>query len=194
MKASKLGHIPLIALIAIILLSLLLSSCSPPPPAKKNDLEQFSPYISDIETTRDAIPSDQIEKFSYVDGYFYYEDAEFYDEQLEWHWDERLLIYIKYSAADYSSAKRYAMENLDISEDPVERVGDYTFHDNFTNRRDFQFPYNFLRFAYNDSENVLIFMSFYTNSTRELYEANYKWDEFLEAYFGEWYSFDQKGG
>ena len=112
--------------------------------------------------------------------------------------DERVLVYIKYDDDTYENAKKYAMENLILSDAPVEEYNGYVFYDNFTNDgNEFKFPYMFNRLAYNDSNNTLIFLGLYCvhyddDYLFRLYE--YEWADLLEVMYEEWYSFSEKGG
>lgn len=186
MKKSKI-------IIIILLISLFLNSCALH--YTKQGLEEFSADASDYGLCRGLIPENFIEKFSYVKGDFFIafsEKAPFIATC------ERVLLYLKYTDDVYLDAKKYAMENLILSENCVAVFENYIFYNNITpvnfeqdHLDGSRFPRSFVRFAYNDENNTLLFIGF--DVSMELYDevdslAN-DWGAFLEKYYGEFYDF-----
>ena len=178
----------------VILLCLCLtSSCNSKSEYVERGLENFGPNDSECGLCSYLIPENLIQQYAYVDGNYYNEWGTY---RIIGGW-EKVLVYIQYDINTYSEAKKYVMDNLFLSESHVAEYNDYYFFINETpsktdpNLSPEKFPYDFLRFAYNDNNNTLVFIGFCVSM--ELYEevdaVADDWPAFLEKYYGEWYSF-----
>ena len=149
-------------------------------------LENFDVNESDVELCQGLIPDNFIETFTYKDGNYFFSTSE---KAPAFVVCERVFLYLQYDDDIYLKAKQYAMEELALSDDMVVQYNNYMFYDNNVNSN--RFPYRFKRFAYNDSNNTLIFIGF--DVSVELYsevdEAINDWGIFLEKYYGEFYTF-----
>ena len=176
-------------LIVIIMCSFLVS-CFKSNPMERDDLSRFSPTMSEYGVTQSIIPEDFLDKFAYVDGYC----CHFcYCKSFEYSISDRALVYIKYDDDIYSEAKSYVFENLELSGEAVETYNGYIFYNNYSGRWSIDYPYKFLRFAYNDSKNALIFIGCYTSNDfdKNIELTASDWGAFLEEYYGDWYDFSQ---
>ena len=149
-------------------------------------LENFSVNTSSVGLCDGLIPDNFIEMFTYKDGNYFLSMSE---KMPGFEVCERAFMYLQYDDDVYLMAKQYAMENLALSDDMAVQHNDYIFYDNDVDSN--KFPYSFKRFAYNDSNNTLIFIGF--DVSMELYsdvdEAIGDWGGFLEKYYGEFYTF-----
>ena len=107
---------------------------------------------------------------------------------------DKSLLYLKYDSETYSEAKAYTLEQLKLSEQIVDIYNNYYFFENLTSRstclKD-NFPYSFVRFAYNDTNNTLVFIGFYSGSGEKAKITADDWGGFLEEYYGDWYDFSE---
>ena len=154
--------------------------------SEKRSLDEFDPSISELSTCSHLIPEGFIEKFSYMNGCFFYK----YDGGILFNICDRSFIYIEYDDETYLDAKNYVMENLNLSNDITAEYNEYYFYINENDVCD-RYPYWFSQFAYNDEKNVLVFFGFYVSVELEdeVDEVADDWPAFLEKYYGEWYSF-----
>ena len=155
---------------------------------KKMSLEDFSPNISEMSLGQKIIPVDFIDKYNYSDGYFCYDSGYLFSNTSR----ERLLLFFQYDDTTYQLAKEYAMQNLTLSNDPVEIYNDYHFYDNLSDEYYAnKYPIMFLRFCYNDTNNTLLFLGLitmgdYAQTANELSDA---YEAFLKEFYGDWYDF-----
>lgn len=174
-------------------------------------LDNFEQGLSSNRTTYTLIPErvfidnddyDYAPIFPYDNGDFFYFFSENYNEEKKrTEVFDKTLLYLQYDKEFYQIAKECLMERaLRLSEEPVEVYNDYIFYDNnsptnFSLRgspplnNDYA-PYEFVRFAYNDSNRTIVCIGFYTRNVEEVAEVADDWGAFLERYFGEWYSFE----
>lgn len=174
-----------------VLLCVCLSACYTADPFEKRSLDSFSSTWSNYGTTRNIIPEGFIDKFAYTDGYCYH--FCFGKSDFSFDISDRALLFFEYDDETYNQAKEYVFANLTLSSEPIEEYNGYIFYDNYAEHFNFDFPYAFLRFAYNDSKNTLIFMGCYTfeDFDKDIEQTSADWGAFLEEYYGEWYDFSQ---
>ena len=176
----------------MIMLTALLCSCSYH--YTDRGLENFSVNDSSVGLCRGLLPDDFMDEFSYANGDYFYSANE---ESAISFCEEKVLIYLQYDNIVYQNAKKHAMDNLMLSES-VAIYNGYFFYNNDTpaslgndHLDSKNYPYEFVRFAYNDNNNTLIFMGFSVTADlqSEVDEVADDWGAFLEKYYGEWYSF-----
>ena len=129
-------------------------------PLERDSLDSFSPMCSDFGIAANIIPENFIENFKYTDGYWchFIFGKTFFSLFSQ---SERVLLFFEYDDETYFQAKEYVFENLKLSYSPVEKYNNFVFYDNYTDGESYCFPYSFVRFAYNDSKNTLIFIGCY---------------------------------
>lgn len=175
-----------LALILIVILSL--TSCGS---MQKQGLDKFSHNDSNMSLTLNLIPENFIDDFEYVNGDYYYDDhapIPFYKVT------ERVFLFLKYEESIYNEAKSYAMEKLSLSETATECYNEYIFFENYSEFQNLNdYPYTFIRFAYNDTKHTLIFLAFDVSAELhdEVDQYSNDWGAFLDRYYGEWYDFSQ---
>lgn len=153
----------------------------------------------------DIITEVFVKEYPYLDGYYgYYLDEDLYLDS-DWRTfevcdfninipavdigvDERLLLYFRYEDEVYQRAKGYLMENLDLSNTPIEEYNGYIFYDNFTSDK---YMYEFNRFVYNDNNNAIILLGLYYDYSNEFYADDYELGDFLNMFYGGWYDFSE---
>ena len=168
--------------ILIIMLCILLCSCTP---FEKHGINNYHPANSDVEITIFLPEGDFLNMFEYVEGdyrFYRYEKIAFAVEI------ERAFMYLKYDDEVYPLAKQYVLENNYLSENSVDEYKGYIFYDRNYGERYFK-PSEFRRFAYNDSNNTLLFIGFYEGADYANVSDFPDWGAFLEEYYGEWYDF-----
>jgi hypothetical protein len=170
-------------------------------------LENIDKYSGDFEVDQYLLPDHNfslnidyvspqrfIDDFNYVDGNYW---SHVCDSLIPYKHQERVLAYMQYEDDVYIDAKTYAMENLILSEEPIDEYNGYVFYFNDTARekdhllRSTNYPYSFLAFSHNDDKNTLVFFGMYAHgeSVEEIKTAADDFLTFLEKYYGEWYSF-----
>ena len=174
----------------LIICCVCLGGCFTSDPLERDDLKDFSPMCSNYGVTRDIIPENFIDNFAYTNGYFCYFC---YGKSSLFSISDRALLYFEYDNETYYQAKEYVFENLNLSDSPVEEYNEYVFYDNYTGTLPINFPYSFMRVAYNDSNNTLIFIGCYMSSDfdQNIDELSNNWEEFLKRYYNNWYDFSQ---
>ena len=195
----------------VLALGLLLCSCSNDVWTKDIDFPETKGF--DDKTVRGVeygvsynghIDKKFFETYPYIDGYQgYYLDENLYFNSidayifgtfyikrpiLDVHIDERMLLYFKYDSEVYPQVKNFFIENCEVADSPVEELNGYVFYDIFLTHGA-SFPYKFNRIAFNDDSNVVVVLGFYYSDSREIYVNNYTWQEFLDEFYGGWYSF-----
>ena len=173
----------------LVVFCLFLTACVQSDPLEKDDLQDFSPTWSNYQVTSNIIPENFINAFDYIDGYcchFCYGKSFFSLEV-----SDRALLFFKYDDETYQQAKNYVFESLELSISPVEEYNGYVFYDNYTGSLSNDFPYSFMRFAYNDSNNTLIFIGCYMSIGFDdnIDELSQNWGAFLNEFYGQWYDF-----
>ena len=161
---------------------------------EKKGLDNFSANDSDYGICGDLIPPELIDKYNYEKGDYFFitkEKAPFIPEY------DKCLLYLVYDDNTYSEAKKYTMEQLILSDQAVEVHNNYYFFENWTPAETGDtflkdnFPHEFVRFAYNDTNNTLIFIGLFMpeTSNKTTDQTSTDWSSFLEQYYGEWYDF-----
>ena len=178
-----------------ICLCICLSACDTDDPFEKKSLDNFSEEWSNYSTTDNIIPEGFINRFAYTDGYCYHFC---FGKDFSFAVSDRALLFFEYDDETYNQAKEYVFANLILSSKPVEEYNGYIFYDNyseqlFNEESSYAFPYAFMRFAYNDSKNTLIFIGCFTSHDfdENMKQTSADWGVFLEKYYGEWYDFSQ---
>ena len=152
-------------------------------------MTDFSPYLSDMGVASDLIPEDFIDSFSYEDGYFcHHIYKRLKNGFIEF--SDRILLYARYPEEAYDQAKESVFKNLNVTTDAVAEYNGYVFYDNnsvssFLN----DYPYAFIRFAYHDGKNTLIFLGYYTEKGFDDSLQTKSFEKILTEYFGDWYDF-----
>ena len=185
-----------IVLLMLLVCCLTMSSCANFYYPDERGLESFSPNQSEFDLCHRLIPDQFIDKFDYIDGNYYNAvDSTFFTVGYR----EKTLVYLQYAEQNYYDAKLYAIQDLILSEEPIEEYNGYTFFLNKSLLKEFDshhldgsnYPHKFIMFAYNDEKMTLVFFGFYVSM--ELYNevdaVADDWPAFLEKYYGEWYSF-----
>jgi len=170
----------------VLLCALLFVSCGSQ--YEKRGLENFSIYESTYSLCRVLIPEGFIEKYKYQAGDYFFK----YSEELPFlNTCEKVLVYLQYDEGVYLEAKTYAMEQLDLSDEVTAEYNRYYFYDNmeYDDQGD---PHSFVRMAYNDYNQTLVFIGFFVGNKFYQDVDQYKddWGGFLKHYFGDYYSFD----
>lgn len=165
-------------------------------------------YIRGIEygvTYSSHINEAFFEEYPCLDGYYgYYIDENLYLDRctiqvnrlninipvIDIGVDERLLLYFQYEDEVYQKAKAYLMNNLDLSDAPVEEYNGYVFYDSFVTKK-YSHSYLFNKFACNDSNNTIVLFGLHYNGHSKLNVDDYEWEEFLDKFYGGWYNFSE---
>ena len=144
-----------------------------------------------------------LQEHPYSDAYYGY----YWDEDLYWdtyehpgngleipyidlYVDERILWCFVYDETEYSGAKAALFEILDTSESPVEEYNGYVFYDCFLDSGS-AYPNHFNRVVFNDSQQTVILIGFFHSDHEAIDEKAFTWPEFLEFFYGDWYSFSE---
>lgn len=185
-------------LIILLILSLILSGCKYE--VYKEGIENFDVNDSNISLNSCILPSDDfIENFDYTNGEYYYNDV-------NEHWlyvanCEQSIVILNYKTDVYEQAKAYCLDTMELSETNQFDYNGYTFTENIGLAKAWddledgvntRYPHHFNMFAYNDEEQCLVFMGFYSspdNKDDNIYLAQTDWEEFLRTYFYEYYDF-----
>ena len=169
----------------ICCLACLLCACN----VSVDGYENFSKMTSDYELNLYLLPSEDFStQFEYVDIDYHFSEKhisliEMYEESL---------IVIAYDEAEYEQAKKYCLENMQLSKTNTIEFGNYLFIENdalFVGEHGEEklnaFPHWFNMFAYNDALKRLVFMGFYGSAytTDDAQSIVDNWEEFLETYF-----------
>ena len=172
-------------IVIFIMVCLFLNSCGFDDTYKISGLENYHPANSEAGTSDGIMPDDFLNKFDYISGdYHFIEENAF---SLGKPYLDRSILYLSYDSTVYSDAKQYAMDHMKLSDNIVEEYNGYVFYDNYVDD-DFSFPEEFKRFAYNDTNNTLVFIGFFESG---VYNCPTDWVTFLEEYYGDWYDFSQ---
>ena len=182
------------AILIIVCVCLILTSCNFH--YEENGLDNFETSDSSLGICKGLIPDDFIELFPYTDGNYFFSTSE--KTPFSGYCD-KALIYLKFDD-EYTNAKKYVFESLDLSPEPVAEYNGYYFYDNETpanlgnsHLSNSNFPLTCNRFAYNDNISTLVFIGFDVgvDLENEVIEVSDDWGAFLEEYYGEWYDFSQ---
>ena len=176
-----------------IIICVFLCSCGTS--IEKHGLENFGIADSSESLCSKIIPEDFINMFEYENGDYYYSFRETF---VAYESCDKAILYFQYDTETYVNAKAYAMENLSLSHELVAKYNNYYFYDNYNvisaelEIESNNYPYYFVRFAYNDEKQILVFIGF--SVSMELYdevdEVSDDFGQLLERYFGEYYSFE----
>lgn len=172
----------------ITMLCLCLSACDRDYSTEKRSPKDFSQNASELGVTRALIPEEFVEKFTYTDGYYchYCFSKSFFSSSSS----DRALMFLQYDGETYEEAKAYVFANMDLSEESVESYNGYVFFDIYTESFGINAPYQFKRFAYNESKKTLIFMGHYSFRYDDILdEYSDNWGAFLNDFYGDWYDF-----
>ena len=173
--------------LVVVLLCLLFSSCAP---YEKSGLDRYYSSNSDFEITQ-FVENDFCDLFKYIDGdYFFYREEPFvFCVNCE-----KALLFFKYDENVYESAKEYIFKKQHLSENSVAEYNGYVFYDKFHGSGEWHnFPKRFMRFAYNDEKQILVFIGFYANEkeSKSITQISENWELFLKEIYGDWYDFSQ---
>lgn len=182
----------------IIAMCLLLSACKYE--VYIEGVENFSVSDSNISLNLCILPSDDfIDKFEYTKGEYYYNDV-------NEHWlyvanCEQSIVILNYEEDIYEQAKTYCLENMVLSEINQFDYKGYTFTENIglaeawgdiEDGLNTKYPYRFNMFAYDDEQQCLVFMGFYSSPDRKdenVTLAETDWEAFIDIYFSQYYDF-----
>ena len=187
-------------LILIIVFSLCLCSCSNTyyknKFLEKRNINKFNSNISELGLANHILPDNFFDEFKALDSYFYYFLEEDYFTANNFEACDRLLLFFQYDKETYLLAKEFVFEHLKLSGEIVEIYNNYYFYDNITYANDSphlvnNYPYAFVRFCYNDTNNTLIFIGFdsYGEFRQTADNLANDWESFLKEFYGEWYDF-----
>ena len=162
---------------------------------ENHGLENFSVNDESGSLCSYIIPEGFIDMFPYESGDYHYSSE---CVTLGIAVCDRAILYFNYDDETYLQAKEYAMEHLDLSSETVASYNNYSFYNNDTPANNGvshlsseEYPYDFVRFAYNDEKKCLIFLGF--SVSMELYDevdgVSSDWGVFLDKYFSEYYDF-----
>ena len=140
--------------------------------------------MSSYSVTRFKLDESFLDKYPYMDGDFNYEFEKPgpFSYVLEY-----ALMWLSYDEDTYEMIKQ---DNMD-AESVVLHDGQETFGFTFYLRCDWDFPRWFTAVGYNDEKKTLVFLGFYCSSEYDKEKAmlaETDMEEFLEYYYGEWYS------
>ena len=104
--------------------------------------------------------------------------------------DERRLLCFTYDDETYLKAKAYLMENMGLSEHPIEEYNEYVFYDIFDYIGLEGTNHDFSNFVYNDDTNTIIILELYYNvHNKDIYNSDYQWHEYIQELYSGWYNF-----
>ena len=140
--------------------------------------------MSSYSVTRFKLDESFLDKYPYMDGDFNYEFEKPgpFSYVLEY-----ALMWLSYDEDTYEMIKQ---DNMD-AESVVLHDGQETFGFTFYLRCDWDFPKRFTAIGYNDEKKTLVFLGFYCSSEYDKEKAmlaETDMEEFLEYYYGKWYS------
>ena len=181
--------------IAIICVCFLLCACSITP-YKKEGLDQWSIYDSNVEITQFLFPDESfLNSFEYCDGDYHY-----FDDCKSWNGLEVAIAFTEYEDDVYLEAKQYCIDNMLLSEYNRMEYNGYVFVENLQlaqdqnfleNGKNKRYPYRMNMFVYNDSLNRLVFLGFYcTGKVEEQADIiDTDFGAFLELFYSDYYDF-----
>ena len=142
------------------------------------------------------LPSDFLEKYSYIDGdyYFYSRLALIYKPQKD---VTKALLYLVYDDETYLEAKKDVL-SWDLDFENTHRIGGYVFHQNlkmFNSRiktgsyessakPSEVLPRDYTMIAYNDDKKTIVFFGKIDEN-----EMTNSFEDHIREYYGEWYEF-----
>ena len=142
------------------------------------------------------LPSDFLEKYSYIDGdyYFYSRLALIYKPQKD---VTKALLYLVYDDETYLEAKKDVL-SWDLDFENTHKMGGYVFHQNlkmFNSRIETGFyessakpsevlPRDYTMIAYNDDKKTIVFFGKIDEN-----EMTNSFEDHIREYYGEWYEF-----
>ena len=175
-------------ILIFVVMCVCLSACDTDYSTERRPPEDFSSSCSDYGVATGMIPEDFISKFPYSNGYFchYVFSKSFFSSSCS----DRALLFMEYDKQTYDQAKEYVFATMDLSDESVETYNEYVFYDNYTAYFGINAPYQFKRFAFNDSKKTLIFIGHYSFQYYDILEEySDDWGAFLNDFYGDWYDF-----
>ena len=157
-----------------------------------------------IDTPKYFLPSVSFfDDYEYIDGSYFYHDDSFFKSLSNNKTAEIAIVSIKYNENFYLDAKEEMLEKIQPYNNKFYEYGDYYFYENSNyfelSVSERNFPRHFTMACFNDENNVLIFIGFYSylNFSSSIFEEKYinNFDEnftsFIDQYYGEYYDFSK---
>lgn len=152
--------------LALLLLLVVIFCCFSCGVYEKTGIYNYDKGNSNFSLSTELLPSDDfLEKFSYVEGNYYYVDRGGYSFTFK---DEQEIMYFVYEEDVYESVKNFTLENVLLSKENRYSYNGYEFIENICrlegrdpNIVNSQYPYSFNMIGFNDKKHVIVFMGFY---------------------------------
>lgn len=130
-------------------------------------IEKYHPANSSLGISEHLLPSeDFIEKYSYIEGDYYYIDTGLFSG----HPQESELMYLHYEDKGYEEVKQFSLESYPLSSIHRYSYNDYEFFETLLLPKDYdclnsegenkEFPYRFNMISYNDTKKTIVFIGF----------------------------------
>jgi len=181
--------------IAILLCLLVFMFCACSETYCVDGIENFRADHSNYELNVYLLPSEYfIERFAHINIDYHYRAK--YETYFSFSGIEKTFLVAEYEQEVYEQAKKFCLQNLQLSDTNTIEYNGYIFIENTKlavrqNRfgKSNAFPKWFNMFAYNDDLKKLVFMGFYSPdySSNDAQNICDNWGEFIEKYFSDIY-------
>ena len=159
--------------------------------------------IYELDMPELLLPSNTfITDYEYTNGSYKYYESGWFEKK---HSSTILILTLTYSNEIYVNAKEFAVANLDLTSKNKFIYNNYYFFENMAHPKHYGtgkngnldengnnkfFPCWFTMFSYNDVKNILIFMGYYDElSKEEQTKILNNWEYFLVNNYGKYYDF-----
>lgn len=183
-----------LVLIMSVQIALIMTACDSV--VYEEGIENFSKADSSYSINEFLLPSDDfLDDFKYENGQYYFKSIYDYTKK-DCNVLDRSIVICEYNQDVYENAKKYCLDEMNLSDSNVIEYNGYIFIENlkhFEERKQLEggkntgYPRWFNMLVYNDDKECLAFIGFYCSKSPEF--ALTDWDKFLEEYFSEYYNF-----
>lgn len=161
-------------------------------------IDNYSPSNSTLGLSANLFPSeDFLDQFPYTTG-----DYRFFFNGRMYQGYSTALVVLRYTPEQYRYAKEYCLEQFTLTDEHQFQIGSYTFveHLCYTSKDEdgeyfpaCQYPRIFNMYAYNDSNNTLLFLGYYNGnpdaSPTQLALTDF--ESFYNEHFSQYYVLEQ---